>query len=153
MLPSNQIKADSCERAPTPLPHLASNSSTIAMPINLMTQWLFWISSSPCWTPSSCYSMCCRWLRAGGGGGTGEVKKKNHTVRQNAHKPSWAIHNVSPTPPPTRHPSSVFSPRIVLQPRPLGLQVIGNGTDPSWAPRLPSWSVNVVRNHTSGDEL
>lgn len=42
-----------------PPPHVASNSLTIVMPINLMTLWLFWIFFSSCWTPSICYGMCC----------------------------------------------------------------------------------------------
>lgn len=60
----HQLKADSCEWAEPP-PRLASNSLTTVMPINLMTLWLFWIFISPCWTPSICYSMCCRWLWGG----------------------------------------------------------------------------------------
>lgn len=137
------MKVDCCEWAAPPS-CLASNSLTCAMPINLMTLWLFWIFISPCWTLSICYSM--RWLWGG----------ESSTVWQSAHKlpqlfvTSNGHPSSSASPPPPFLPALLYLHCFTLL---LGLQVIGNGTDPSWSPRLPSWSVNVVWNHTSGDEL
>lgn len=148
------IRWKACEWAALFL-HLASNSLTIVMPMSLMTLWLLCIFITPRRTPSICYSVCCLWLWRGQKGG----EEKSHGTLTKCTQASWAIRNVhrpplyplrAPSPPPSFLLASLCLHCFTLL---LGLQVIGNGTDPSWSPRLPSWSVNVVWNHTSGGEL
>lgn len=126
-----QMKADSCEWA-TPPPRLASNSLTTVMPINLMTLWLFWIFISPCWTPSICYTMLL--LLALGRRFFFYLfffTQQRLLVRSNSRPSSSA----SPPPPP---PLSFLLASLCLHcfTLLLGLQVIGNGTDPSWSPPI-----------------
>lgn len=83
-----------------PLPHLASDSPTVVMPISLMTLRLSWIFISPHPTPSICYSTCCLWLWGGERG-----VEKNITLRfdnvytsflGNVHRPPLYPHRTPP---------------------------------------------------------